>query len=229
MENNTQTTEVMKIYQAVSDKILSGEYPAEYRLVETKLAEIFGVSRTPVRTAIERLISEGLVEHIPNRGALVRGMTIEEIGDFFQIRKVNEILLARLASSRVRPGDKEVFDGILAGMKKASEDHDLRTYYDLSHKIHLHIMDMAQNEFLKDFVIKVYRVTYRYHIGVMTLPGRIKESFEEHKVLADAILSQDPEIASKAMEKHLGTISAFYDSEKNKIFYDLLSNPLKYT
>lgn len=227
MKKETKTSEVINIYEAISEKILSGEYPAGYRLVESKLASTFGVSRTPVRCAIERLISEGLVKHVVNRGAVVRHMTIEEIRDLFKAREVNEALIARLASQRVREGDSEILYGVLNEMREALEVDDFRKYYNLSHKIHLHIMDMAQNEFLKDFVIKIYRITYRYHIGIMLLPGRAAQSYEEHRKIIEAVLSKDSELAEKTMLNHVRRIIDFYNDEQNRVFYKFFSNPYK--
>lgn len=225
MKSDTKTSEVMNIYKAVSEKILSGEFPAGYRLVESKLASTYGVSRTPVRCAIERLISEGLVEHIVNRGAVVRQITIEEVQDLLSARGVNEALIARLASKRVRNEDAKHLYGLLDEMKQALQTDDLRRYYDLSQKIHIYIMDMAQNKFLKEFVIKIYRMTYRYHIGIMLLPGRAKQSYEEHRKIVDAVLSKDPELAEKTMLKHIQKISEFYNNKQNRVFYNFFSNP----
>ena len=227
MKINNETTEILNIYNAVSEKILSGEYPDGYRLVESKLASTFGVSRTPVRCAIERLASEGLVKHIANKGAVVRHITIEEIKSFFAVREVNEALIAKLASQNVCPSDEEYLLGLLNEMNQSLQREDLRRYYDLSHNIHLHIMDMAQNDFLKEFLIKVYRITYRYHIGIMLLPGRAKQSYEEHKLIVDAVLSKNPDLAEETMKKHIRKIGDFYRDEQNKIFYNFFSNPYK--
>lgn len=227
MESNNETTEVLNIYQAVSQKILSGEYPEGYRLVEAKLASTFGVSRTPVRCAIERLASEGLVKHNMNRGAVVRQMSIEEVQTLFIVREVNEALIAKLASQKVSPKDVVYLHGVLDEMRQSLQEEDLRKYYDLSHNIHLHIMDIAQNEFLKEFIIKLYRMTYRYHIGIMLLPGRAKQSFEEHKMIVDAVLSKNPELAEETMKNHIQKISDFYEDEHNRVFYKFFSNPYK--
>ncbi len=227
MKSSNKTTEVINIYQAVSEKILSGEYPAGFRLIEAKLASEYGVSRTPVRCAIERLISEGLVKHTANRSAVVRHVTMEEVQDLLSVREVNEALVARLASQKADNRDAELLYDLLDKMKQALEKDDLRKYYDLSHNIHLHIMDMARNEFLKEFIIKIYRITYRYHIGIMLLPGRAKQSYEEHCKIVEAVLSGNPELAEKTMLKHIRTISDFYNDKQNRVFYNFFNNPYK--
>ena len=94
------------IYKSIYEKILSGEYPAGYHLVEMDLAAEYHVSRTPVRLAIERLVAEGLAKHVPHKGAVVRRMTRTDILNMFAVREVTEGLAARLASQHVTEEDR---------------------------------------------------------------------------------------------------------------------------
>jgi GntR family transcriptional regulator, rspAB operon transcriptional repressor len=218
--NTTNSSEVHKVYQEVSSKIFSGEYPSGFRLIESELASKFGVSRTPVRLAIERLVSDDLAQHIPNKGAVVRNMTIEDIRGLLCVREVNEGLVARLASQNVQPGDHTVLDRFLREMELALKNDDLHTYYELSGKIHKYIRDMAKNKFLSDFLEKIYLVTYRYHINIMLLPGRATQSCKEHHDIVNAILSKDSALAENMMINHIKKISSFYNDERNRVFFN---------
>ena len=215
----TSSSEAHKVYQEISAKILSGEFPSGHRLVESDLAAKFGVSRTPVRLAIERLVSENLARHEVNRGAVVRQMTIQDIRNLFSIREVNEGLAARLASQHVDSKDDERFFSVLKDMEEALNRNDLHTYYDLSGAIHQIVRDMADNEFLNDFLDKIYVMTYRYHINIMLLPGRAAQSYREHQAIVEAVLSQDGDRAEKAMIDHIKTISSFYNDDRNRVFF----------
>jgi len=223
VNDKNKTPEVKKCYDVISQRIVSGQYPAGCRLVETQLAAELSASRTPVRLAIERLVSEGFAKHIPNRGAIVRHMTFEEIRDIFHIRMVNEGLLARLANKRVRSGDSDELGNILANMEAAIEAGDGDTYYTLSTKFHEYVMEMAQSPTLAAFVKQIYRITQRYHLVIVHLPGRNKESLKEHRAIAEAILTGTPDESEQHMVDHIRTIGWFFSNERNKIFLDSIT------
>ncbi len=221
MKSEGRATEVEKVFEMINELILSGEYPAGHRLVEAQLARTLGVSRTPVRIAIERLVSAGLARHVPNCGAVVRQMTFEEIRDLFFIRVVNEGLVARLASQRVREEDSATLLGILDDMGVAVGAGDTSAYYSLSHRIHEHIMDMAQSPLLTEFVNRIYMMTHRYHIGVMRLPGRTGQSLEEHRAIAEAVLSGDPDESERRMIEHIQNINLRFVNERGRVLSNL--------
>jgi DNA-binding GntR family transcriptional regulator len=223
MKVTEKASEADKVHKAVSEKIMSGEYPAGYRLVEAELATTFNVSRTPIRLVIERLVSEGLAKHITNKGAVVRRLNIEDIQGLFAIREVNEGLAAKLASQNITPEDSEALRDMLTLMDKAIAENNLHEYYRLSGDIHHCIIKMARNEFLADFINKIYAMTYRYHIDILRLPGRLSNSFEEHRTIAEAVLSGDGERAEKTMIEHVRRIADFYSNEQNRAFFRSLS------
>lgn len=219
MGTNKKTSEVERIFNDLHEKILSGEMPSGHRLVESQLATAFGVSRTPARLAIERLVSAGLAEHTTNRGAVVCQISFDELRDLFRIRCVNEGLTARLASEKFRPGDEGVLYGILDQMDACIQADDIDTYAELSNKIHTTIMSMAQNKFLTDFVLRIYMITSRYHIGITFIPGRAAQSCQEHRAIVDAIVARDGDAAERAMMAHVGIISHFFSHERNRVFF----------
>src|SRR3954454_17732051 len=93
---------VDKLAAQLQARVLSGEFPSGTRLRQETLAEEFGVSRTPVREALRKLQATGLVELQPNRGALVRGLSLREIRDAYEVRAELEALAAELAAERIR-------------------------------------------------------------------------------------------------------------------------------
>ena len=207
--------EVLKVYRTVSERILSGEYPAGHRLPETKLAAALGISRTPVRLAIERLVAEGLAEHKPNCGAVVRRMSFEEIRGLLKVREVNEGLAARFASQNAIPDDRKILYGYLQRMEKSLDGQELQEYYTSSRDLHTHIIGMARIPFLSELLERIYMMTYRYHINIMILPGRAPQSREEHYQVVDAVLSGDSVLAETTMIGHIKKITDFYENDFN--------------
>ena len=90
-----------KVYLALEDAILSGEYKRGDALTEMSLCKKLGVSRTPVRSALHRLSEEGLIEVAPNRGAIVVGMNDEDLADIYKIRIRLEGLASSMAAERM--------------------------------------------------------------------------------------------------------------------------------
>ena len=92
-----------KVFRYLRDGIIEGRYQSGDYLVETKLAEELGVSRTPIREALKQLELEDLAESIPNRGVRVKGISQEDIDDIYTIRHHLEGLAAYWAAQRIRP------------------------------------------------------------------------------------------------------------------------------
>lgn len=199
-----------EVYRVVYDRIVSGEYPSGYRLVEADLAREFKISRTPVRLAIERLVSEGLAKHVANKGAAVRQLSISDILGLYAIREVNEGLAARLACRNASDEDGVALNKILTDMDCTD---DISDYYQLCSQIHRYIFKMAKNEFLSDFINRIYSITSRFHIAVVCLPGRSAGSKEEHRKIVEAILSKDENLAESVMREHIRQNASFYSDE----------------
>ena len=211
------------IYKSIYEKILSGEYPAGYHLVEMDLAAEYHVSRTPVRLAIERLVAEGLAKHVPHKGAVVRRLTRTDILNMFAVREVTEGLAARLASQHVTEEDRIALNGIMQEMDQALESQDLHAYYSVCGKVHSYIFDLAQNEFLRDIIQNIYAITSRYHVAVLRLPGRPSGSKEEHHLVVVAVLSGDGDLAERTMKEHVRHCGDFYRDEQNQLLFRSLA------
>jgi DNA-binding GntR family transcriptional regulator len=92
------------VVDEIREGILSGRYAPGQRLIGRDLTEYVGFSRGPVREALRRLSAEGLIEIVPNRGAVVRHLTRKQVEDLFVVRKNLEGLAARLAAERIHEG-----------------------------------------------------------------------------------------------------------------------------
>ncbi len=200
------------IYNFIAEKITTGKYPSGYRLVENDIATEFGVSRTPVRLAIEKLVSEGLVRHIPNKGAVVRQMSVDDIRGLYQLREVSEGLAARLAAQRCTDKDIENMNAILKEMDEVLEADNIQQYYVLCGEIHRYIFNMTGNDFIIDFIGRIYTITSRYHVAVLYIPGRSLGSIEEHHKVVEAIATRDGDLAERTMKEHVRKSGSFYNN-----------------
>ncbi len=89
------------IFEKIREDILNGMYNPGEKIVEAKLADELGVSRTPVREALKQLELDGLVENIPNRGVIVKGVTAQDIKDIYTIREAIEGIAAKWSVERM--------------------------------------------------------------------------------------------------------------------------------
>ena len=125
-EYHLDTKEQLSARQEVSDflrsRILSGHFPVGHRLKTSEIAHLLGVSRMPVRDALQVLHSEGLVILRPNRGAVVASLTTNDIVDHFEMRAVLEGLAARVACKKPSDAVLDSLDSILGRMDRVREE-----------------------------------------------------------------------------------------------------------
>ena len=102
------------LHERILDAIDAGDYPPGARLLETELAETFGVSRTPVREALRRLESQGVVTHEARKGAVVASLDYNQLGELYAVREVMEGLAARLAARFASPAEVQLLRDMIA-------------------------------------------------------------------------------------------------------------------
>jgi GntR family transcriptional regulator, rspAB operon transcriptional repressor len=191
------------IFERIREDILNLRYRIGEKLVEAKLAEEMGVSRTPVREALKQLELDGLVENIPNRGVVVKGISSQDIADIYSIRVAIEGIAVGWAIDRM---DKE-------GLDELSEIYDLMDFYtskddcdkifELNTRFHETIYRATKSRYLES-VLKDFQIFLRRTRNEsLKSPGRLKEALLEHKAILDSIRSHDSEAAYKRIVDHI--------------------------
>jgi len=184
--------------------IRSGRLALGQRLIEADMARDLGVSRGSLREAFNRLSAEGLVEIVPNRGAVVRRLTRKEVADRFAIRIALEGLAARLAAQRVG-GDAAAharLDALLAEAAGA-EKPSVEAYRRDNYVVHGTIAEASGNEQLGPMIRQLWLPAV-----MVELRGSLDQSFyrrsaEDHGAIIEAILAGDGPGAEQAMHRHL--------------------------
>ena len=105
----------------ILEAIDAGEYPPGARLLETELAARFGVSRTPIREALRRLETQGVVTHEPRKGAVVASLDYDQLGELYAVREVMEGLAARLAARHASPAEIQLLRDMIAEDRKIND------------------------------------------------------------------------------------------------------------
>ena len=195
------------IVERLREDILAGRLPPGSRLVECDLTSRFGVSRGPVREALRRLSADGLIEHWPHRGAVVRRLTEREIRELFLIRIEMEALAARLAATADAPDRRERFAAAIQPIYAEAARNPCE-YLKENAAFHDAVMALADNLQLRELAARLQLPLIMAQVGDVLTPAVLEASVREHRAIARAILERDPGAASARMRAHLERAAA---------------------
>ena len=192
-----------RIFEAIREKIVNGAYPSGENLIESKLAEEFGVSRTPVREAIRQLEHEGLVRSVPNRGVIVEGITSREVDETYTIRALIEGLAAKQAAERATPEEVSRLDEIVGLMEFYTHRGNAEQVTRLDTSFHTLLIEASKSRPLKNALKGLNYYVQRARAASLRVPGRLWASLEEHKAIFQAIRDRQPELAEERLNEHI--------------------------
>jgi DNA-binding GntR family transcriptional regulator len=208
---------VDRLAGAIQTSVLSGDVPVGTRLRQEALAEEFGVSRTPVREALRKLQATGLVELLPNRGAVVRGPSAREIREAYEVRAELEGLAAELAAGRISDRDllrlreaqtlfrKSVETLIARRARRRAPWKDESVWVRANDLFHQAILDAAGNDRLSDTIAELHRSFPRdlTWTALSQSSRLLEENIEQHEAVLEAIEQRDPAEARRRMIEHV--------------------------
>lgn len=191
-----------RTYERLRTEILEWDLAPGTPLGEVELAARLGVSRTPLREALSRLVADGLAEPLGARGVTVSAMSIDDVRELFELRLALEQRAARLAAAR---RDRTVFDALLAELDRSRDVSDESAYYDLVRRMDEAIDAAIGNRYLAG-ALRALRVHLaRVRRLAKDDPGRLVLAAGEHRVILRAIADGDGELAANAVHVHLHT------------------------
>ena len=208
---------VERLAGAIQAQVLRGDVPVGTRLRQEALAEEFGVSRTPVREALRQLQATGLVELLPNRGAVVRGPSAREIREAYEVRAELEGLAARLAAERISDRDlvrlreaqtlfrKSVTTLIARRARRTVPWKDESVWVQANDLFHQAILDAAGNARLNHTIADLHRSFPRdlTWTALSQSSRLLEENVDQHDAILEAIERRNPEEARRRMVDHV--------------------------
>ncbi len=198
-----------RVFERLRRLILDGEYGPDERLIEEQLAERLGVSRTPIRQALTMLKSEGLVELIPNRGAVVCSFGVDEVWDIYDLRAVLEGHAARRAAARVEAGEldrmRELADEMegLCEREFAGRDEEIRLLVALNNEFHGIILTASRNQRLERLLRRTVELPLVFKAFFWYGSHERMVSNHYHRQILKALESGDAERAEIVMREHV--------------------------
>lgn len=192
-----------KVSAKLRERILSFDLPPRIRLSDEEIARELGISRTPVREALNRLAAEGLVEARLNRGFVVKVFDRKEVEDTYVLRERLETLAVELATPQLDDHKRKVLADLLDSFLRLMEEKDLSGFNDADERFHDLIAVYSGNSVLhtvlKNLQGKI-RLIRRYdHLR----PGSLEEAYEGHLDILESMTEGDAKEASKKMSVHI--------------------------
>lgn len=190
-------------YDAIKHRIITCVFkPGDY-LNESFVSESIGIGRTPVHQAIDRLTQDGLLEVIPRKGIIVKPISLEEVMQSTEVRRVNEPHCVRLAAERADNVDLSVMGDILARADAWTEVRNIEQMMLLDREFHMALAKAARNAVLASILQNLHERSLRFWFISLNAPDHHREVQNEHRAIFEAIERRDADAAAKAMADHI--------------------------
>ena len=195
----------------LEDALFTGDLQPGDRLDEQEICRRFGVSRTPVREAMLQLEALDLIEFRPRHGAVVKALTIKEIGAIWEVRIVVEGLAAELATRRMKPQERAELNAVHEESRELIDGRQVGAYDLANQRFHRIIHNGCRNDYLAREAISIERRLRPYRRYTLDKAGEPRRSFEGHQRIVDAINVGDEQAAGTAMRDHVSSGLPFID------------------
>ena len=195
-----------KAYAALKEAILSLKLKPGVPLVETQVAQELGMSKTPVRAALQELEREGFVTRILFKGTYVTEVTVKDVVEIFLIRAVLEGLAARLATPLFSSQELDQIEHNLTAAEAALTKGDLALCSKLGKSLHDALISKADSQRLVLIIRNLDENVQRFRAISDQISGRLNKSVKEHRRVLDALRQRDAAAAEHAMRDHLHSV-----------------------
>lgn len=196
-------TLAQQVYEHLRRNILDNSYPPAAALPEEALAARLNVSRVPVREALRRLASDGLVTITPRQGAVVSSLSRKQFLDAYRLRGALEALAIRLAIPQLTAADLDRLDAIDAEMRAHAAIDDAEAFFTANAAFHALFVDRAGNDYLRATYEPLMDQMRRYRAPSVDLRGGLERSVEEHEAILAAVRRGDAAEAARLLSAHI--------------------------
>lgn len=190
-------------FYTLRQAILTGKLKPGERLMEVRLAEKLGVSRTPVREAIHKLELEGLVTMVPRRGAEVAQITEKSMNDVLEVRRALDALCAELACDRITEEGLSALKQACDYFEQCVAEQDILKIAQADVALHDIIVQATGNQRLIQLVNNLSEQMYRYRFEYIKDSSGHETLVDEHRIIYQSIVSKDKDTASAAAKTHI--------------------------
>ncbi|MGM0217864.1 GntR family transcriptional regulator [Enterococcus sp. AZ126] len=204
------------VYKAFRKTIILGEIPAGQRINEKEFSEKMNISRTPIRYALQKLLEEGLVDHVRGVGNIVRGISLSDANEIYAIRKSLDVLATTTAMKEMSSEDFDELKMLLAETERLNEENEIDEVLQNFSNFNEFIYEKSKMLRLKSIVMKLreYLVYFR-DISIRSKDRRDK-ALNEHWLIYKCMLNQEEEQLKLLITEHLDYSQTFILKEMEK-------------
>ena len=193
----------IRVFNAIENAILNGEYKDGESLSELRISKEMGVSRTPVREALMQRELEGLVRNIPNKGAVVVGVSQQDTRDIYEIRIRIEGLAAKLCAEKITEQELTALEKIVELQEFYLMKNDTEQIWKLDSDFHKIIYDASRSRPLRFMLSNFHNYIKKARDTSVRTEGRAEKTVAEHRAILDAIKARDSALAEKLTAEHI--------------------------
>lgn len=192
-----------QVYERIKEGIITGEYPQGELLGERKLAEELGISRTPIREALQLLNKDGWVVVEPYKGTLVRTFDNNYIENVLDVRRSLEVLAIEKATLNATKKDIKALEDNLMKQEKCISNYSPKKFMEFDREFHRIIYYLSNNELLINMLNNINDIIRFLGIQVLSMPERHRTTFREHSNIYLGIKNENVKEAVKYMNEHM--------------------------
>lgn len=192
------------LYEEVAEQLRQRIFRRELEpgswIDELKIAEEFGISRTPLREALKVLAAEGLVTMKVRRGAYVTEMSEKDLRDVYHLLSLLESDAAGVVAERATDAQIQSLQDLHAELEAAMADRE--KFFAVNERFHMQVLEMADNRWRSQMVADLRKVMKLNRHNSLFKQGRVADSLAEHRAILAALTARDPKGTRKAMQEH---------------------------
>jgi DNA-binding GntR family transcriptional regulator len=191
-----------EVAELLRQRIFSRELAPGSWIDELKLAEEYGISRTPLREALKVLATEGLVTMKVRRGAYVTEVSERDLTDVYHLLALLESDAAGVVAERASAAQIGQLQALHDDLEKAVDDRE--RFFQLNEAFHMCLLEIADNRWRDQMVADLRKVMKLNRHNSLLKSGRIGESLAEHRAIMQALVARDADAAARRMREHFG-------------------------
>ncbi len=197
-------------YQQIKEDILNNTYPEGTVMVERKLCDIYHVSRSPIRNALQQLTHEGLLSFVPGKGTVVASFTTEDILEVYDLIELLQTYAVSACISKSNALAVNALEVALENMKKSLDNGDIYHCTRWDQKFHELLVSYSGNKRLETIYEQLDCQQMLFISTILDDMDLAQNSYKEHAAILDAIKAKDPEAAHNCIRQHYYHIKQYY-------------------
>ena len=189
-----------EVAELLRQRIFARELEPGSWIDEVKIAEAYGISRTPMREALKVLAAEGLVTMKVRRGAYVTEVNEKDLSDVYHLLALLESDAAGVVAERATDADLQSLADLHQSLEQSQADRE--TFFRINEEFHQRLLQLADNRWREQMVADLRKVMKLNRHQSLLKSGRITESLQEHRLLLQALQARDPSASAQRMREH---------------------------